>query len=247
MPTQLYKNTNISFICAKNFIYAGEEYELGQEWNQAIGVGNLDTLVRARYLYPVVDDIADKPRHWHHHVWLRKDILKKLGVLKHPNAKNLVGESLYNKYRQMGLTFESAELEPQPDVSAELLKQAKARASTEEVLRQENEEGKYSDENEYIDTEGNEQTEPLPHREADEPTEDDEVKDEDGNVVIGASEDEDDEERNVEEDDLFDPTRWGLQTVKDYLDRDDITPEERQRVLDVEAANKNRKGIINHA
>lgn len=87
MPSQLITNTNVYFICARNFVFAGEKYTMGQEFDQDLSVGRIDQLVRTRYLYPVVDNIEDKPRHWHHHIHLRSTLEEKLGL----------GESLYNK------------------------------------------------------------------------------------------------------------------------------------------------------
>ena len=64
MPSDLYKNDAIYFLCAKDFMYDGEDYTMGQEFPEEVA-NNLETLVRARFVIPVVDDKADKPRHWH--------------------------------------------------------------------------------------------------------------------------------------------------------------------------------------
>lgn len=248
MPSVLVNDGRVSFICARDFVYDGVEYKLGDDFDQDLGLGRIDLLVRTRRLYPVVDSDRDRPRHWHHHIWERDVIKKKLGVLNREKSTTLTGDSLYNKPTQMDLPQESMEYEPQEDEGAKLLAQASANAATEEVLRQENEEGKYSDDNEYIDPEtGEEQTEPTelvnPAEEGDVETRD-EVTDEDGNVIVGEPEDEEEDEREVEEEDLYDPTDYGVPEVNEYLDSD-ITDEERQRVLAVEAVNKNRKGIMN--
>jgi hypothetical protein len=51
------------------------------------------------------------------------------------------------------------------------------------------------------------------------------------------------DERAIEESDLYDPTDHSVPEVLDYL-TGDITDEERERVLAVERNNKNRKGIL---
>jgi hypothetical protein len=69
---QLLKNEGISFIAAKNFVYADEEYVMGQEFPQE-KAKNIETLVRARYVIPVLEEGALRPRHWHTHVRTREE------------------------------------------------------------------------------------------------------------------------------------------------------------------------------
>jgi hypothetical protein len=69
---QLLKNDGISFLAAKNFIYAGEEYVLGQEFPQE-EARNIETLVRARFVIPVLEEGHLKPRHWHTHIRTREE------------------------------------------------------------------------------------------------------------------------------------------------------------------------------
>ncbi len=71
MP-QLLKNDGISFVAAKNFTYAGEEYVMGQEFPQE-AARNIETLVRARFVLPVLEEGALKPRHWHTHIRTREE------------------------------------------------------------------------------------------------------------------------------------------------------------------------------
>jgi len=71
MP-QLLKNDGISFVAAKNFVYAGEEYVMGQEFPQE-AARNIETLVRARFVLPVLEEGHLKPRHWHTHVRTREE------------------------------------------------------------------------------------------------------------------------------------------------------------------------------
>lgn len=79
MPSQLIKNDNVSFVCSREFTYAGEQYHLGDDFPQEKAL-NIETLVRTRYLIPVIDSIDDKPRHWHREVRLRANVMEKLGV-----------------------------------------------------------------------------------------------------------------------------------------------------------------------
>lgn len=128
MPSQLYKNSAVYFICARNFLWAGTEYAMGEEFDQDIAPGRLDLLVRTRRIIPVVDDPADKPRHWHHHIWPRALIDEKLGVA--------VGSSTFTRQPQVGVEFDSVETDSDfidQDKGAELLAMAKAAASPEPV------------------------------------------------------------------------------------------------------------------
>lgn len=80
MPSQLYKNEAVDFICGRNFKYDDAEYTVGEQFDQELAVGRLELLVRNRFLIPVVDHIDDKPRHWHREIRLREHVLNKLGV-----------------------------------------------------------------------------------------------------------------------------------------------------------------------
>lgn len=239
MPSQLYKNSAIEFICARDFTYDGVDYKMGDEWDRDVGTGRLDMLIRTRRLFAVVEDSSDKPRHWHHHVWVKHEIKVKLGLIKREDVKVIGGSSGYNKPRQMGMTQPNADLEAfspweeTEDQGAALHAKANEAALTEQVLQQENDENLVADD---------EQTEPaeLIYEPKDEP---------EGPVVIDPEVDEDDEvedeeeERDVTEEDLYDPSEYTMPEVLEYLDSD-ITEEERERVLAAEEAGKNRKGIL---
>jgi hypothetical protein len=83
MPSQLIKNDNVSFIVSKSFRYNGEDYERGQEFDQATIEGtlsNIETMVRNRYLIPVVDDLSDKPRHWYREIKQRDQVMARLAA-----------------------------------------------------------------------------------------------------------------------------------------------------------------------
>ena len=69
---QLLKNDGVSFVAAKNFTYAGEKYVMGQEFPQE-EARNIETLVRARFVLPVLEDGALRPRHWHGHIRTREE------------------------------------------------------------------------------------------------------------------------------------------------------------------------------
>jgi hypothetical protein len=132
----------------------------------------------------------------------------------------LTGSSLYNKPRQGLQPHESDELSGgTQDVAAELQAAAEENYRTEMVLREENEE------NEEYDAE-EEETEPevLVH-----PTE---------------VEEDDEDERVITEEDLYDPSEHTAPDVNDYLDSD-ISEDERARVIAAERQGKNRKGIVN--
>lgn len=233
MPSQLVKNDAIYFICARDFLYAGEEYKMGEKFDQDLAVGQIDLLVRTRRLYAVVDKIEDKPRHWHQHIWLRKDISKKLGLIHREDSDILVGSSLYNRVKQINLTeapvdIQETQVDGEPaDVGAHQKNVATLNAATDTVLEQENE--PESDEDE------DEQTEPdliVNPPEVEETDEDDEDE---------VAEDDEDE---VTEDDLYDPSEHNGPDVVAYLESD-ISEEERQRVLAAERLGKNRKGVLN--
>lgn len=223
MPTQLTNNSAVYFICARNFLYAGKEYKLGDKFPQEAGVGRIDLLVRTRRLIAVVDNSEDRPRHWHHHVWLRSEISKKLGLLNNDNVSTVTGSSLYNKPKQMGLEMESFEATPVEPSTAEAVDlQAKENAATETVLEQENDE---SDEQ-------------APEEAAEES-----AAEEPQNVTGEPQEPE--EEPVITEDDLYDPAEHNAPEVVEYL-TSDISTEEFERVVAAERNGKARKGVLDN-
>jgi hypothetical protein len=81
MPSQLLTNEAISFIVGKPFLFNGTVYDYGQEFDQdevRIPSNNIETLVRNRFLIPVVDSYDDKPRHWYREIKLRSDVEAKM-------------------------------------------------------------------------------------------------------------------------------------------------------------------------
>lgn len=77
MPSQLIVNEAVSFLVAKPLLWYDHEYEPGDEFPQE-NANNIETLIRSRYLIPVVDSIEDKPRHWHREIMLREAALEKI-------------------------------------------------------------------------------------------------------------------------------------------------------------------------
>jgi hypothetical protein len=77
MPSQLLKNEGIFFLAAKNFTYRGVDYVLGEEF-PAEEANNIETLVRSRFVIPVIDEGTPKPRHWHTHIRTREQAMEYL-------------------------------------------------------------------------------------------------------------------------------------------------------------------------
>lgn len=214
MPSNLYLNEDVTFIAGRNFTFAGEKFEVGDEFDQELAPGRIEQLVRTRHVYPVVDDRADKTRFFHREVHVREDIDRILG-----------------KDRGVGQIQLVRAEEPEPldtgepaDPGAALQLQALQNSLTTEVLEQENADPEEKQEGE---TEPGE-TEPLPLVHPEEVEEDNE---------------ENYEEPEVAEEDLYDPSEHLLPEVQEYLDGE-ISQEEYNRVIAAEKLGKNRKGIV---
>lgn len=80
MPSQLVKNDNVDFLCARDFVWDGVQYKMGDDFDQDIAIGRIELLVRTRRVIPVVEDSSVKPRHWHREVRIRSDVERRLGV-----------------------------------------------------------------------------------------------------------------------------------------------------------------------
>lgn len=85
MPSQLYKNEAVTFLCGRSFTYGDHDYDLLDEFDQEVAVGRLEMLVRTRHIIPVIDSIEDKPRHWHREIRLREDVERALGAQRGQN------------------------------------------------------------------------------------------------------------------------------------------------------------------
>lgn len=239
MPTQLTNNSAIYFICARDFTYDGVDYKMGDEFEQDLGMGRIDLLVRTRRIIPVVDDISDKPRHWHHHVRLRSEVSRKLGLIHRENTDVLEGESLFNREKQHESNIVSVETTPAEPSASEIIKnQAHEAALTKEVLDAENAE--------HFDDgcvgEHDPGTNPDCEMAAPEPEESGEGEGRDLTDEVDAIVEDEEEDDQVTEEDLFDPSEHTAPEVHDYLSTADET--ERQRVLAAERNGKNRKGIV---
>jgi len=125
------------------------------------------------------------------------------------------------------------------DQGAALHAKAHEAALTEQVLRAENEENEPLPEDELEPVGETEPAELVRDEETYEPAEptamDPEAEPDDS--------EEEDEERAITEEDLYDPSQHSVVEVNEYLDSD-ISEEERERVLAAEEAGKNRKGIL---
>lgn len=79
MVSQLLSNDKISFVACRNFTSNGKEYSVGDDFPQE-DARNIEVFVRARYVIPVIDDIADKThiRHWHRELRPKDEVLERL-------------------------------------------------------------------------------------------------------------------------------------------------------------------------
>jgi len=211
----LYQNQAVTFICGKNFKYAGHQYEVKDEFDQELAPGRIEQLVRTRHIDPVVEDRADKTRSFHREIHVREDIDRILGKAR---GKGQIVIEYHDPVEEADARH-APEPEPQ-DIGAHLKNVAIENALTEQVLEQENEEP--------VDLE-EEETEPeaLVH-----PAEHDEEA-----LAEGY------EEPEVIEEELYDPSEHNAPEVNEYLESG-ITQEEYNRVIAAERNGKARKGIL---
>ena len=120
MPSQLYKNENVTFICGRNFTYDGQEYEVGADFELELAVGRLEMLVRTRHIIPVVESTTEKPRHWHREIKMRADVERQLGA---DRAKGQI-----NIERKEPEVTEDERVEEQPAKKTAAKKTAKKKA-----------------------------------------------------------------------------------------------------------------------
>lgn len=95
MPGILYNHDAISFICGRNFTYNGKDYKMGEDFPQDDFITNPETLVRNRFVIPVVDDLSDKPRPWHREVKERGQVLASMGVAYEPSEHTVAEVKAY--------------------------------------------------------------------------------------------------------------------------------------------------------
>lgn len=80
MPSILAQYASVDFIAGRPFVYAGTKYEIGEDVPDAKSFGNLESLVRSRFLVPVVPDHQSKPFEFHREVKTRELARRKLGL-----------------------------------------------------------------------------------------------------------------------------------------------------------------------
>jgi hypothetical protein len=71
-------------------VFKGVEYLYGEDFDQdevRVPAYNIETLVRNRFLIPVVDSYDDKPRHWYREIKLRSDVEAKMGLDNRPDEE----------------------------------------------------------------------------------------------------------------------------------------------------------------
>lgn len=77
MPSQLLVNDKIGFIVAKPFTSAGKDYTPGDDFPQE-DARDIEVLVRARFVIPVVDDAEDRPRNLYKMVKVKSEALERI-------------------------------------------------------------------------------------------------------------------------------------------------------------------------
>src|SRR5215831_3035650 len=77
MASDLLRNDAITFIAARDFMYDGVDYQMCDDFPQE-AARDIETLVRARFIIPVVDDLKDRPTPWYAEVKQRDDALHML-------------------------------------------------------------------------------------------------------------------------------------------------------------------------
>lgn len=201
MPSQLYDNDAISFVCARNFTYNGHDYEIGADFPQEDLLDSPEVLVRARYLIPVVEEGSQAPRHWYRHVRTKEQVLAKLGR---------TGESLLNKESRIAAPDDRDGDSPLGE-----------------------------------DTEGGDVPQNTPEEEPAIPSEvpaPEETTEQPAEPEPEEETSNGDVENEIKE---FDPMNYTVPEVKEYLDQDDISIDEFNRVIELEMDGKGRAGILN--
>lgn len=215
MPSQLYDNSAVSFVCARNFTYNGVDYEMGGEFDQEEGNGRLESLVRSRFIIPVVDNLSDKPRHWHREVKQRDEVLDKMAR----------GSHMLNREKQMGLKTKSKSTTvPEPDAGQALLAEAQERIDAERAVREENQ-----------TEEEKEQVEMTPVEPGSDPEEGNEVDDLEAQEVERRLQD------NDQDKDVFEVEKYTIPQILGYADEH---PEELERLIEAEEAGQNRSTLV---
>jgi hypothetical protein len=77
MGSPLLSNDRVGFVVSKPFTSREKEYAVGDDFDQT-DARNIEVLVRARYVIPVVEDLKDRPKYWYKEVRLKSDVLARL-------------------------------------------------------------------------------------------------------------------------------------------------------------------------
>lgn len=77
MGSPLLSNDKVTFVALKPFTVGEKTYAVGDDFPQE-DARNIETMVRARYLAPVVEDLADRPRYFYKEIKLKSELLEKL-------------------------------------------------------------------------------------------------------------------------------------------------------------------------
>jgi len=77
MGSPLLSNDRVSFVVTKPFTSSGKTYAVGDDFPQE-DARNIEVMVRARYVVPVVEDLNDRPKYWYKEVKLRSTLMEKL-------------------------------------------------------------------------------------------------------------------------------------------------------------------------
>lgn len=77
MGSALLSNDRVTFVACRNFSSRGKDYAVGDDFPQE-DTDKIEVFVRARYVIPVVEDLADRPKYWYKEVRLKSDVLERL-------------------------------------------------------------------------------------------------------------------------------------------------------------------------
>lgn len=195
MPSQLYANDKISFLCAKNFTYRAKPYQIGDDFPQE-EAHNIETMVRARFVIPVVEEHTEKPRHWHRHVRTKDEAI----------------EFLLRERVQLRMPHET-----DSDQVVDITQLTHPQMTEEELEqeRQSHQPGATGESTDRTDTTENHAPAEVAAEQAGEATHSGQ----------------------------YDPTYHTVREVNEHLAQEH-DPEERERILGVEEANRGRKGIL---
>lgn len=141
MGSPLLSNDRVGFVVSKPFTSREREYAVGDDFDQN-DARNIEVLVRARYVIPVVEDLADRPKYWYKEVRLKSEVLERLfrdrtqlEMPSPPDSDEVVNLNLLtDPNREPEEQTESTEPEPEPEpTEAQVEQQEQAEAAAEAV------------------------------------------------------------------------------------------------------------------